>query len=122
MSQSWFVSKGGAILAKVLNEYVSHVVTCIFKEYPITLVSTPLKVEASVSGLKLGLFCRKCQELIGECLIFMSVIVTKYLVKNMYSVFRILCIPTVCFLFCGHRTLYSSDADTCKIYWLTLVK
>lgn len=25
-------------------------------------------------------------------------------------------------MFCGHHTLYFSDADICKIYWLTLVK
>lgn len=47
---------------------LSHVVmVCIFRTTQLLLFFTLLKVEASVSGLKLGQLSRKCEELIGEC-------------------------------------------------------
>lgn len=57
----------------------------IFRTTQLLLFSTLLKVGASVLGLKLGQLSRKCEELIGKCLI-MPVIVTEYLVKALFRV------------------------------------
>lgn len=76
---------------------LSHVVVVyIFRTTQLLLFSTLLKVGASVLGLKLGQLSRKCEELIGKCLIFTPVIVTEYLVKALFRVLYNSRTPTNC--------------------------